>query len=618
MNLVFICLVLVLLKLHTAFLSRGNLTCTTIYRSWDMVRETVFNWTLGDVTPSSLSGLVTKVTWSDDFFDGTCLDVTDTSCRCYDTDVCSSMVVPFTFNVTVTSDDGTMSVSGSWFVDPMECVKPVPVDDVTSVSVSPNCVRVKWRVSKYLLGDLFNSCKAVFQVLHKQHGQTHAWATDKNCSSYEPTSGCGGECTVCELSPFTTYDFGVRYRKCNDSSISYGHYSDVKLTATVRTNESAPSAAPEMHKDGYFYTNTECPRKVVLFWKDIPRQYKNGIITHFQLTLTEKEANSTSTLHVTGKEYTAVISVSCSKRYVIDICAMTSAGTSRNCSQTEINTKDNSSITSVIPEVTKRGLNVFWNISGGNSRQGDINNITVFYCQRDISARCKSNSEIKWLDVSKENNPVHVAISDPTSVSQYRVGVAYGSGGIVWADCLYAPKGSASIFAYDPTIHTEDLAEGSALIKWNTQACDNGNPGPYVAGFILTVCPRNSEKEEMCKDSVVNVTLPGMASNYLLKDLDTQFAYRMELRPLDRTLTAGDPMVVYGEPAINGTFPTWLIAILVVFGIAVVSLCSFFFIKVAKETGHRLHNYIEDRRAIATIKVENGESVSLTISQTEL
>ena len=60
-----------------------------------------------------------------------------------------------------------------------------------------------------------------------------------DCSSILPTANCSGQCTACGLTPFTTFEFAVRYRKYNLDRELYGHYSDVIETASTTTLESS-------------------------------------------------------------------------------------------------------------------------------------------------------------------------------------------------------------------------------------------------------------------------------------------------------------------------------------------------------------------------------------------
>ncbi|KAH3696160.1 hypothetical protein DPMN_083624 [Dreissena polymorpha] len=513
----------------------SELSCVINYKSWLVPRDINLRWTIKDLDTdaSAPDSFHVIANWTSDGFWGIFQNVTPTSCACaYNPALgdCLDFREPFILHVHVMLKNQTTIFEEQWQIDPIDCEKPPAVGEVNVTVLNNHSVNVSVTWSRQL--PIPRATEAKYYFMYRKNGLKD-WKEVQNNVSRSTT---GISTVVVGLSPFTKYEFTVTCRKLNLTGSLYGHPSDIISVNEARTDEAPPSMAPELCRDCFSIVHSDrrlC--NVILYWKDIPIEAKNGLIQQFNLevsNITSSASTFSSKYSVPGNVFRYHVTLPCRQLYTVNLQAGNSAGWSDE-SSIDINTSD-SPISEVIPEVNRdvnSSLSVSW--TGPHlvtdTRHAADSRASVYWCFKDASGECDQSSPI--VTVPSTHLSLHLSSDHP--IGRYRVGVAYDTGGIVWAKCIYYKPEAVTKLSMALTVTSDGMPSRTLLVQWTTPSCGQVEPVYYISEFVLTYCQR-SEQDANCTGLGTSVKLSNTLTSYVLEALNQHNIYLITMQSRDR------------------------------------------------------------------------------------
>ncbi|KAH3847209.1 hypothetical protein DPMN_089526 [Dreissena polymorpha] len=284
-----------------------------------------------------------------------------------------------------------------------------------------------------------------------------------------------------------------------------------------KTTYQAPAMAPELCPDCFSIVHSDrrlC--NVILYWKDIRIEAKNGLILQFNLAVsntTSSASKFSSKYSVPGHVFRYHVTLTCRRRYTVNLQAGNSAGWSDE-SPIDINTSD-FPISEVIAEVNRdvnSSLSVSW--TGPHS---------------DTSGECDQFSPI----VTVPSSHLSLHLSSDYQIGRYRVGMAYDTGGIVWGKCIYYKPEAVTKLSMALTVTSDGMPSRTLLVQWTTPSCGQVEPVYFISKFVLRYCQR-SDQGANCTGLGTYVNLSNTLTSYVLEALNPHNIYLIKLQSRDR------------------------------------------------------------------------------------
>lgn len=457
-------------------------------------------------------------------------------------------------------------------IDPSQCDKPPPVNNVTALALNSSCVQVTWTYNEDTNCDLGQK---YCQITHRRVDETN-WTSFQNYSATE--TACQGTEKICRLTPYTQYQFATQCKFVEESQPSR-QFSNIDIIATVRTLQDVPTGAPNTLPSGFYYTKKQSDeddnRTLEIYWQDVSMELKNGEITQFIVNIYERTPvrKLIKNAVLPGNVYHMNVTLSSDLEYDFEIQAKTVAGISNNRSKLEIpifRAEDGDTVTDVIPVMKEHALQVYLNINDNKSHER-----IIVWCLKDYLKHCKS--PINWSKAIFNSSYFVLTMPQATQLYHYSIGVVDGNSGIKWARCFYttvdeitAPR-DVQIIPYP--------ADRSLLVQWDNPMCESKPAGPYVAGFVVHICRVLKDNDSLCIGKNMSHLLNGAANSFYVHGLEARSVYRVCLAAIGINNQRSDPTsCIYGQPDVTYTdlgtgslvgitFGAMLVFALAVFGV---------------------------------------------------
>ncbi|KAK0069827.1 cytokine receptor domeless [Biomphalaria pfeifferi] len=164
---------------------------------------------------------------------------------------------PVNVSLTLTYKDAMLelsSISTPWYwIHPDTSHKEkLQLEKFSVTNITSTCLTIHWTIN---LPDIFNSQSAITNITLETDGETH-YANKVNGDVNRP-----GNQTICNLTPFTTYNVSLTSR-FTESTV----WSDTIQTTFV-TLPDVPKCGPEVSPDGYSIIKNDQSYQAVVYWK---------------------------------------------------------------------------------------------------------------------------------------------------------------------------------------------------------------------------------------------------------------------------------------------------------------------------------------------------------------
>ncbi|XP_033737327.1 uncharacterized protein LOC117325313 isoform X2 [Pecten maximus] len=359
----------------------------------------------------------------------------------------------------------------------------------------------------------------------------------------------GDHVTVCQLTPYTLYEFTIAVHP--DRAAVKGYWSD-SVTHQFRTDQDVPRAAPEMvgyrhlTEPGINKQGTHAEIISTVFWKLIPKEDRNGLITRYSVNITDLSPGGVTTekILLNTQNSNTNLNLHCNKLYNVSITAATIKGYSPVHSSLIINTTGFSQPVLMV-ERNASIYNISWTVPWPAD---SLTSFNVVYCKQLGSQQdCSSELEKAIVPDPRTHHQTLSLKSDTTylfGVSLIRAGVASAA---TFESCVYVVTAAPN----PPEFSVDDsIGDNSLRISWDSIACNNQQP--YVRSFTVIWCPINKQQENRCIGPKHSVVIPSTSkTEYIIKNLekDVRFGVTMSSSSSSQTSRLSD--MKYGTPTNN-------------------------------------------------------------------
>ncbi|CAL1532440.1 unnamed protein product [Lymnaea stagnalis] len=416
--------------------------------------------------------------------------------------------------------------SDTFRVETVLYVEPAPVLNFKAAVLNSTCVNLTWGHSARHREKLFN-----VGFRKKSWGDWLQLPLIEDISAKLQT-------TVCNLTPFTSYEFRISVLpKPVDSPVDQGYISSFKYTEAT-TEEDVPAAAPALCPGCYIELkckHNKTNRCIRLYWKDLNETYKNGKITqyHIQVCTRDMTINKFRTVHIKPPKNLTSEDVEIPDSD-LPIKIVITPGTVKGLSQ-------NSSYLIVPPKVKKpkapenflveRDENdelhfyLSWAALEVNYKpRQKYTSITISWCKRQ---HLVCQGDIQWLNLTADSvthelksvsRDISIGISAEVTIDEQVI-----SSGIQWSDCIYKrnQKPLQSPKKVRVSSAESNLRNGLSIL-WDKFTC--ADEESYITEYLVKYCPTNDkicyepEKSENVSNHHNEVTLKNLKGDtkYLL------------------------------------------------------------------------------------------------------
>ncbi|XP_033737335.1 uncharacterized protein LOC117325315 isoform X5 [Pecten maximus] len=334
----------------------------------------------------------------------------------------------FQLNVTNTNVHKSHTMAGKWINKiPKENVKPNAVKSFNQTFTNEStCLLLTWVYDKNIAASREKHFRIQYSPVTDPSRNNTVWSD-------------GDHVTVCQLTPYMLYEFTIAVHP--DRAAVKGYWSD-SVTHQFRTDQDVPRAAPEMV--GYRHLTEPCINKQgthaemisTVFWKLIPKEDRNGLITRYSVNITDLSPGGVTTekILLNTNNSNTNLNLHCNKLYNVSITAATIKGYSPVHSSLIINTTGFSQPVLMV-ERNASIYNISWTVPWPAD---SLTSFNVVYCKQLGSQQdCSSELEKAIVPDPRTHHQTLSLKSDTTylfGVSLVRAGVASAA---TFESCVY-------------------------------------------------------------------------------------------------------------------------------------------------------------------------------------
>ncbi|XP_069127616.1 uncharacterized protein [Argopecten irradians] len=448
---------------------------------------------------------------------------------------------------------------------PKDNVKPSPVKSFHHAFTNEStCVLLTWEYDRYI----GSSREKYFRIQYSpvtDPSQNHTVWTEK----YNKT--------ICGLTPYTKYQFTIAVHP--DRNAVKGYWSN-SVSQQFTTDQDVPGAAPEMV--GYRQPTEFCMDKegtlhninTTIYWKSIPEEYRNGVITSYRVKVHEMSPGAMEITLYNTQHTDTNLKLGCNKIYNVSITAATIKGYSQHHSSLIINTTGISPPV-VMVERNASLYNISWTLSEPSN---SLENFTVVYCKQ-LGSQQDCSGELEKVDVSN----VHHHTLSLKSDTLYLFGVSVVRAGVnsaaTFQSCVYVFTATPN----PPEFSVDDsIKDDSLRVVWDPIMCNNQQP--YVRSFTIMWCPTDRKQENQCSGHSMSVEVSSTSKNeYIIRNLQKGTRYGVMMLSSSIAQTSRRSVMKYGIPTnddlsaggIAGiTIGAVVVAIIVIAGVFTIYRCT--------------------------------------------
>ncbi|KAH9504631.1 hypothetical protein Btru_062472 [Bulinus truncatus] len=367
--------------------------------------------------------------------------------------------------------------------------QPSSVNEITFQGLQKeNCFNISWNYDRQKFGK--------FQLLHQGPEEEKIKIIADNLTS------CYSK--VCDMKPFTSHKFAVVCQALNS-----GLKSEPMIISYI-TPEKAPRLGPESVNGSY--TSGKClnnRRDITVFWKEVEREARNGIITSYTI-------RNRNVMPVSGlDQHQATIQLPCDSKEFVEILANNSAGQSQKPTVLLVAPLDFKVPAKVESSFAVERKEKSYIVQWDNYTVTSLTYTIYWVVDEEYEA---SKQQIEWKIIPKHQYAMNIS---EESKLKFGLSVTNESSGltssIVWTDCIYeSVPNKDSLLA--PEIDDITVVEELAIVYWTRMQCSKKYPY-RVDHFVLLICEKNHcDKKDAIK-------FPTSASSYTVSGLQAGKTY---------------------------------------------------------------------------------------------
>ncbi|KAL6961666.1 Fibronectin type 3 domain [Sarracenia purpurea var. burkii] len=393
-------------------------------------------------------------------------------------------------------------------------VIPAPARKLTFLGTTPHSIYIEWsigifknfkkglayRVSYawYLANDWneeegkFNSEDAIISQIPCRNLTTHpCWNvrhySSKDVETYEDTVGVN----VTNLKyPNVVYDFRIEMK----SAIAGDELWSDPAYMYAKTDPCAPYLSPEIDVGGFQIDNQRLDRQdVLVFWKDISPEEKNGNEFQYKITMLENDVESTTAPDLVTNSFAKYVNLSINESYRFFIKSTNAFGSAPYSAELRLPQKDD-----ILPEVVSLNKVYFENgtyelsWSPPSSIYDRITNFTIFWCQSNQEYPSPCSGSLDWThltaDTCRQNFTLDSTVGYHFAISANSLN---STSGMTWALCTIIHDKLQKI----KPVWVTTVGSYFIHLQWKLECLERAVD---IKGFNITYCPVDEIDLEHC------------------------------------------------------------------------------------------------------------------------